>query len=278
MWLNRLPFLLKRLPMRVHGQRMCAHTLDRYLALWLWKWGRLEAAGIRCLDDYCRPGMRVVDIGANIGVYTLALAGRVGPKGRVWAFEPDPGNAESLRRNVEMNGYCNVEIARKAVGASTEQGSLYLDEAHHGDHRVFSSGHSRRQIPIDVVALDDCFETGAPPDFIKIDVQGAEQLVLSGMSRILGSRNHLVLFLELSVGDPIASGCSVEGIVGILEHLGYTFAWIDEDSLQVSPTVTGSALLERVKSELYVNIVATGPGGERMITQDHSIRTMGQRE
>ena len=248
--------------MRVCGQRMCAHTLDRHLALWLWKWGWLEAAGLACIGNYCHRGTRAVDIGANVGVYTLELARRIGSAGRIWAFEPDPGNAGSLRRNVELNRLQNVEVVEKAVGASTEEGSLYLDETHHGDHRIFESGHADRRIPTDIVALDDFFEPGNPPDLVKIDVQGAEQLVLAGMRRILDSRNGLTLFLELSVGDPVPSGCSAEHVVETLESFGYRLGWIDERSRQVSPHVTAEHLLAKVRSELYVNVVAIGPGKE----------------
>jgi len=259
-WANRLPFPYSRLVLRVRGHRMCAHTLDRYLTLWLWKLKRLEHAALECAAAQGRPGMHAVDIGANLGVYTLAMAGAAGDDGRVWAFEPESGNATTLRKNIALNGYANVTVVEKAVGDRSGQAELYLDEAHQGDHRLFDTGMGRVRQPVDVVALDDYFPAGQPLDLVKIDVQGAEALVLRGMQRILTQTPSLVVLMEMSIGDPVAPGCSAEDVVENLVRLGYRLAWIDESRRRVVSASGFGACLGRLRSCRYRNVVAFGPG------------------
>ena len=78
-------------------------------------------------------GMNVVDIGANIGYYTLLAAELVGEKGKVFAFEPEPSNYDLLLRNVEINGYKNVTVVRKAVSNETGESSLFLSQKGFGN-------------------------------------------------------------------------------------------------------------------------------------------------
>src|SRR5262249_36182110 len=138
------------------------------------------------LQNQLRPGDVVVDVGANIGYYTLLFARCVGPRGRVFAFEPDQTNFDLLRRNVERNGYTNVTLVRKAVAAQSGKLRLYLCEDNKGDHRTYDSHDGRPSLEIDAVSLDDYFagERGSIA-LIKMDIQGAEEGALRGMRRLL---------------------------------------------------------------------------------------------
>lgn len=125
----------------------------------------------------------VLDIGANIGYYTLIFARLVGEGGKVFAFEPDPVNFELLKKNIEINGYKNVVLVQKAVSEKSETAKLYISEINKGDHRIYDPGPGdvRKDVEIETVRLDDYFKDYAGKiDFVKIDTQGAEGAVISG--------------------------------------------------------------------------------------------------
>lgn len=147
-----------------------------------------------------RSGDVVVDVGANIGYYTL-LAGRlVGEGGRVYAFEPDPFNFAILQRNVRLAGLRNVVLEQKAV--SNEPGSirLFLSESNKGDHRIYQpEGERRESVEVEAVDLDAYFAgVEEQVDFVKIDTQGAELVILQGMRGILKDSDALVMAVEYS--------------------------------------------------------------------------------
>src|SRR5208283_897383 len=103
---------------RVWGFGMRAATFDRALYLALHRAGLMGAPERAALAALARPGMTVLDIGANLGLYSLLLARSVGPSGRVIAFEPDPDLCALLRANCAANGLANVEAHNMALGAA----------------------------------------------------------------------------------------------------------------------------------------------------------------
>ena len=82
--------------------------------------------------------MTAVDVGANLGYYTLLFAELVGPKGQVYAFEPVPYNASLLNRSVRANGYTNVIAVAKAVSNATGATTLHLNAGNFGNHTIVS--------------------------------------------------------------------------------------------------------------------------------------------
>jgi FkbM family methyltransferase len=170
-----------------------------------------------------KPGNVAVDIGANIGYYTLILARCVGPQGRVFAFEPDPVNFALLKKNVETNGYANVVLVNKALSDKAASAKLFLATDNLGDHRIFDPGDGRRSIPIETVALDDFMAD--PPvsvDVIKMDVQGAEYRALRGMRSVLARSKSLTLFSEFWPYGLFKAGDDPEAFLALLRDLGFT--------------------------------------------------------
>jgi len=165
---------------------------------------RYEAFETSLIEQIARPGMTVVDIGANIGYYTLILASRVGKMGKVYAIEPEPTNMMLLQRNIQLNRLSNVVCEQTAVLDYEGQVTLYLSDINHGDHRVFdaadddrfNAGTPRNQISVRTIVLDRYLaNVGAQVDLVKMDIQGAEMLALDGMVNTLSNPN-LVLFCE----------------------------------------------------------------------------------
>lgn len=173
--------------------------------------GLLEADKLRLFARHLEPGMEVWDVGANVGLYTLAAARAVGPRGGVAAFEPMEANLAFLRRHLELNDLGRVRVVDKAV--SDRHGTLRMAE---GDspsefHADPEGSFEVEAIPLDAWARD----TAAPaPSVIKIDVEGAEGAVLRGAEETLATARP-VLFLALH-GDEARRECRE-----VLDRRGY---------------------------------------------------------
>ena len=133
------------------------------------------------------PGMRIVDAGANLGYYLLLFEQLAGPTSHIVAIEPSRANLAELRLNIERNSLTNVALHEVALGA--QAGEVWLAESINS--RVASSNEGTYKVP--ARTLDD-LATGRV-DFLKIDVEGYEGLVLDGARRVL-ERDRPIVFLE----------------------------------------------------------------------------------
>lgn len=176
-----------------------------------------------------KRGDVVIDIGANIGYYTLQFARLVGDEGKVFAFEPDPTNFATLKRNVEANGYRNVVLIQKACSSEAGRLKLFLSDDNKGDHRLYDSGDGRSYVEVDVVRIDDYFEhyTGKV-NLIKMDIQGAEYGALSGMTNLIERNPDLVLVTEFWPLGFKRSGVSASDFVALLQKLGFNILHIND--------------------------------------------------
>lgn len=146
--------------------------------------------------DYLRPGDGFVDVGANIGVYTLLAASRVGPQGRVASFEPGPSTLVRLRENIALNGLRNVEVHPYAV--SDRSGTVSFDAGASTTARLVSDGAAAPGVTeVKSVRLDDALPAG-PWSLGKMDIEGAEPLALQGAERLLAEMNPPVWLMEVN--------------------------------------------------------------------------------
>ncbi len=106
-----------------------------------------------------KKGDTALDIGANIGYYTVLLASMVGTEGRVFSFEPDPANFSLLQKNAKVNGCTNTILVRKAVSNEMGRRRLHLSSADPGDHRLHFPVGNRRSIDVDCTSLDVFLQT-----------------------------------------------------------------------------------------------------------------------
>jgi FkbM family methyltransferase len=204
------------------------HTirLDATDSLLLGVNGTYEAAELDLFARSIRSGDTVLDIGAHIGLYTLTAARAVGPTGRVVAFEPSTANFVLLEANVVANGYSNVELHRAACSDTAGTGVLVLSPTNSGDHQLRADGAGSR---VDTVRLDDL---DVRPQVVKMDVQGAEPLVLAGAAQLLAS-DDLIVFTEVSVDHLAHDGAAA--YVESLRAAGLTLLRIDEADGTTSP-------------------------------------------
>jgi FkbM family methyltransferase len=197
-----------RLPLRVIGRDRVMRIMSGPLRGMRWvvgsavhgSWlGIYEASKSRAFAASIESGDVVFDIGANVGYYTLIAARRAGRAGKVHAFEPLPENVAFLHRHVDMNEVSGVvEVHQKAVtdGAQAEASFVV------GENRSVGAIGAGGGIKVGAVGLDAfVYEDGnAPPDVVKIDIEGAEAEALSGAARLLAEK-HPVIFLATHGAD-----------------------------------------------------------------------------
>jgi FkbM family methyltransferase len=169
-----------------------------------------------------QAGDHVAEVGASMGLYALAFAGRVGAAGRVTAFEPDPESASALEANISANGWQErVTVVRAAVGESS--GQVRFAAARGLESRIEMRPEVRDGvIAVPMVTLDDAL-AGRRIDLIKIDVEGFEQQVLEGARKILADKNRRPRAILVEV-HPFAwpeNGTTSAGILGLLGAMGF---------------------------------------------------------
>ena len=192
------------------------------------------AHDLKIFKDNVKDGDNVIDLGANIGYFTLILAKLVGPTGKVFAFEPDPRNLALLKKNVEYNNYKNVIVVPKAVSNVNDKCTLYTGQKTFGQNKIYKPKNTKTQkfIPIDseTVRLDDFFKTNGLLDkisFIKMDVEGAEFLALSGMKEILKLNKNIKIFTEVETSYLEDAGSSYDQFMDVLTENNFTLSLAD---------------------------------------------------
>lgn len=188
-----------------------------------------EETFVRRMLDALGPGDTFYDVGGNIGLVTTVVAARHRETGiQVFAFEPEPTNAKHLRRNVELNGLKNVLVRELALGDATGTKMLFLDgETGSGAHSLMRnhSGANRTvEIRIDT-ASDFARKSGAPPDVVKIDVEGAEMSVLKGMCELLAAGRVRELFIEVHPETLARCNQNPDDLRNLLEQHKYCLVW-----------------------------------------------------
>jgi len=188
-----------------------------------------------------KPGHVVVDLGANIGYFTLLAAKLVGKDGKVFSFEPEPRNFEYLKTNLALNHYSHASAYQKAVSDQNGKTKLYIcayDSGHHTINQpegieLYRQGRTgeTREIEIEVVTLDSFLEDKTEKiDAIKIDVEGAEALAIRGMQRLLKENHKVKIFLEFFPLLIKGMGSSPQDLVELLmKDLGFSVFAIGSD-------------------------------------------------
>lgn len=154
----------------------------------------------KIVKNEIKSGDVVIDVGANIGYYTLIFANLVGKTGKVIAFEPETKNFELLKKNIAINKLTNVVLEQKAVSNKTGKVKLFLANSGIVGHHINPKEGTENFIEIDSISLDDYLQKNdftTKIDFLKIDVEGAELKVLEGAKTILQNQN-LKIFTEFN--------------------------------------------------------------------------------
>lgn len=202
-----------------------------------------EAFEASVFEAQLRPGMTALDLGANVGFYTLLARGVVGETGRVAAFEPFPRSAELIEASVAENGYTNVAVVRAAAAERDGRATLHLSPNFASEHSLLDIPHGAAPpegptLEVDVVTVDTALERAwgsRRVDFVKMDVEGSEWRVLEGMRGVLAESPRLTLMTEFWPYGFRAAGTTPEAYLRALDELGFRLRHIDVERREVYP-------------------------------------------
>lgn len=224
---------------------------DRYGAFKIWRTRAYEAPETAFFVRFARPGLRILDVGANIGYFSVLLGRAVGSTGKIISLEPAPKTAAICRSNLEINGLlATVQLLEVAAGAEASAATLYVDRDHPSnnalyDHRLAGSP-PREARRVDLVRLDDIASGMAPIDLIKIDVEGAELSAIKGARAIIRGSPAIVICCEVAPRWLRSAGDRPEDLLDELGSQGfeaYEFA-VDGALVAIDP-YERAAQLER---------------------------------
>jgi len=186
------------------GSRMALpddlNQLTTYVMLEQEDWFEDETGFLR---RFLSSGMRVLDVGANFGVYTVIAARCVGENGRVFSVEPSSTTARWLRANVALNEVSGVEILQLALSDRGGEVKLSVQSGAECNRLVSDAAQFERTELVKVLRLDDCARQHgmASLDFMKLDAEGAEKQIMDGGRRFLAEESPLVMFEIKSAED-----------------------------------------------------------------------------
>jgi FkbM family methyltransferase len=218
-------WLASRRPVRVRAGHAAGMRMDLRRASAWYARGDNERPIQNAIAANLAPGDVFLDIGANVGFFSLIAARAVGPRGRVYAFDPVPANAAAIRRNAALNRLASLEVIQAAVCASDDQSELVLAR-HPGGAVLTGRGQppdARGRIQVRTVSIDRLVMDGrvSAPTLVKIDVEGGELDVLRGMVQTARACTPRII-CELDDPDLVALESKIAAVDMFLNELGYT--------------------------------------------------------
>ncbi|HWW22096.1 MAG TPA: FkbM family methyltransferase [Steroidobacteraceae bacterium] len=245
-----------RLSIEVHA------TPDKFISSQIVETGEWEPFETHLVECFLRPGDVFVDIGANIGWYTIIAASIVGNNGYVYAFEPGTANFELAARNLVLNDLQNVTLEQIAIADRTGTGRLFLSRENLGDHRLFAAEEERCSQTVSVTSLGRYFEHNPTPiRMLKIDAQGSEARIFEGLpDDFARTRKVAAILLEFWPYALEQSGSSAKSLVRSLAAQGMSCYIIHECFRGLDP-IDLDVLEQRAygdlrENNLFLNLLA----------------------
>lgn len=223
--------------------------------------GVYETAETKFLRSVFRPGMTFVDVGANIGYYTALAIGRIGQRGKIVALEPDTENFGFLEQTVRANAAENVMCIRKAASDQVGTSTLYVSSQNRGDNRLYRNELCDGSYDVEVSTVDELLaECGVScVDLVKIDVQGYEGRVVSGMWETIRRSARLIMLMEFWPDGLERAGTPAMQLLNDLEAAGMELLELGPKG-SVKPIADKRRLIARYPGRRYTNIVGVRGG------------------
>lgn len=198
----------------------------------------------------------VLDIGANIGYYSLLARSIIGPKGKIIAFEPSTENTSLIKKSIDENKFENIIVVEAAVSDHEGYGELFLSPYYKSEHSLFdyhySSGEHKGGIQkTKLITIDSFLENSGDlkVDIIKMDVEGSEKNAINGMKKTMEFNKKLTLITEFWPQGFKNSDVKPEDFFEILTSLGFQIYHIDE-FLQKTYQVTIHEMSEIIENRI----------------------------
>ena len=224
---------------------------------WISRWrfevlmGWYEPESEQWFQKLIRPGSVVLDIGGHLGVHSRRFSKLVGNTGRVYVFEANPENHRVLLHNLKARQYRNAEVLHSAVADRDGTALLHLSPGH--SNHSLNSGYTAETGTVEVPCISvDTFCANRKidrVDFIKVDTEGAEPMVLRGMRGTIEANPSITLLVEHNPAALRAGGVEPDEFLSLLASLGLRYDSVSEDgSLGPIAELTGNQ---------YTNLLCT---------------------
>lgn len=192
-----------------------------------------EPETTKLIKNIIHEGDVGIDLGANIGYFTMLMANLVGTSGKIFSFEPEPQNFEILQKNIKQNHLKNVVANQSAIGDINGKIKLYLSNTNAGWHKVFPKQFidyevSDKNIDVKICSLDKEF-IDKKIDFIKMDIEGYEWNAIKGGKKILEENHDVKLIFEFFPMALRANNVKPDTVLTYLLDIGFHIYAIDEN-------------------------------------------------
>lgn len=216
--------------------------------------GMFEKKELAVFRNSIKNGHIVADIGANIGLYTVIAARKVGPIGKVFSFEPEAENFDLLSKNVELNKFENTTLINSALSDTSGERDLYLSKDNKGHYSFSDDSFADTKISVKTNTFDEYMKKYGSPkiDLIKMDIEGAEPLALDGMKETIKRNSEIIIFTEIY---PKAMKRLGKDPLEFLRTL-------DSFDLSVWVINEGKDKMEKIESHDFESFIANFPRGE----------------
>ena len=226
------------------GHFVYVDPLDEAVGAHLIARGYWESWIHKAVCDLVRPGDHIIEVGANFGVYTLAMARLIGEEGSLLSFEANPDLAGLVERSIKFNGYAGrARLVAKAAADAPGELSFGVSRRNAGGGTLSTDpsglGTDSRLITVPAARLDD--EADQDVRLIRMDAEGSEPLILRGAKRLL-KRRDIVVIMEWDIIQ-MGSRTDVPDYVAWLSGMGFRFWRIQFDSTLLEIPAAGMATL-----------------------------------
>lgn len=258
----------------IHGHQLVANGFDYSLTPRLARDGYFELASERFVAKTLQGGDWFIDVGANIGLFSLLAAGKCGPFGRVFAFEPNPIVADLLKESAVLNWYHDrIIIKQSALSDKAGTMKLQVPRSRLGDARIVNDVRAARNnrddafsrtseflgddiiSDVDVETLDIAFPIDLPIKLLKIDAEGHEAQVLAGARRLLSAKAFDYIMIEAIIDVGVAEWEQTQAGLHELMDYGYRICTPDEEGNLIRHPSLGAALSRMNENNLIFEAI-----------------------
>lgn len=260
--INRAILSILPVSVRVGNARIMLNPKDPVISGAL-TFGVYEKNEIELMRRLCLPGRVMVDIGANVGLYTAIAGLGVGHSGRVIAFEPEPESFRFLQSTVNVNKLTNTLVIQAAASSENGKTRLFTSSDNRGDHRMYPSEKADGSVEVEMLRPDDYLESQgvAAADIIKIDVQGFEGHVIAGLERTIRRSPRLVVLMEFWPQGLSSAGTDPDELLHLLDEFGLALYEVNTHG-GITRVDNRGELVKRLPGRKYTNLILLGPQAE----------------
>ncbi len=221
--------------------------------------GVFERDEICFFKRYFRSDMTFVDVGANVGLYSAIALSTEGFRGKILCIEPHGESREYLEKTLSHNRFkcpdLNIVISGKAASNNEGKGFLYQNSSNKGDNRLYSDSTLGQREEVEVSRIDKiCMDSGIESiNFIKIDVQGAEQKVIEGAKNVINNSKNCIILSELWPYGLSKCGATVGSYTSMLQGLGFSLYELKKKGIVSKLNV--DEITSNFQGRKYTNIV-----------------------